>query len=242
MSDIVFRLKMITKLIGQVNMRNKIMQKNKKQYYKIGIISFFLFLTLMFVIKYYYTGSDIPYFDSFFQRLFYPFQENKQAINIAIYIIDYFGGSIGVILCTIIIALLFFLVKDRVGALWLSIISIVTFLVNTIFNNFVGRIRPSSERLAYFATEWGMSFPSGHSAFITIIIGSLLLIFIQKKYPKIWVIVWLIFGVSLIALTMFSCIITGLYYPSDTIGGLFLGVTGVCLTFPIFQWLHYSQD
>lgn len=211
-----------------------------KQYYKIGITSFFIFFVLMLVIKYYYTGCGIPYFDSFFQEILYPLQEDKRAINLTIYIMTYFGGSLGIILCITIIAFLFFLVKNRAGAIWLSLISVIAFMANIITNHFVGRIRPSSQRFSYFSTEWGMSFPSGHSAFITIVIGSLLLIFIQSNYSKIWKIILGILGVSLIVLTIFSCIITGLHYPSDTIGGLFLGISVIYLTFPMFLWLRRS--
>lgn len=40
-------------------------------------------------------------------------------------------------------------------------------------------------------------------------------------------------------LTMFSRVLLGVHYPSDTLGGLLWGLSVICLTYPTY--LHYKK-
>lgn len=137
-------------------------------------------------------------------------------------IVTLFGSFFGLFLS---FALIF--VKNKKLALALA----VTFVVASVFNHFlkalIGRARPfdTNSDIINYGNEDGYSMPSGHSLcggmFATFLIYNL---FCSNK--NIWTrtLGTLAYG-SLAMLISFSRMVLGVHYLTDTIAGLFLGIS-----------------
>jgi undecaprenyl-diphosphatase len=113
--------------------------------------------------------------------------------------------------------------------------AIVSFVLNNeILKLLIDRDRPTLFRLPGFENQTGASYASGHSLFATVVLGALLFIvltYISKRWLK--VLLWII-AIVLSVAVMYSRIYVGVHYPSDTIGGLLLGIAFLGFTYPSF--------
>ena len=124
------------------------------------------------------------------------------------------------------------------GNLTLAGILIVT------FKNIYQRPRPE---ILHLVEEKGFSFPSGHSLAVTIMVGTLIVIFSQRIKDQLWKrIVQILLGLYLVSL-LISRVYLGVHYPSDVLASLCLGLGILFIEFPFydklrFQWRFTSKQ
>ncbi len=116
---------------------------------------------------------------------------------------------------------------------------------SSLFKELIGRPRPSPDLITVFSPPDTSSFPSGHSFFVIIVLGLLAYYTVTRLRCKSARIAVLIILVVLILLVGISRIYLGAHWPSDIIGGYFIG--GVFLTILIWIdqiWIykHYNTS
>ncbi len=130
--------------------------------------------------------------------------------------ITHFGDTLSIIL---VVAVFLLLTRNQDGLL-LTISAVSSALVNTLVKHLFVRARPSHLRLI---KQGGYSFPSGHAMISICVYGFLLyLVFlrVENKYVKYTLMT--ILAILIISIGI-SRIYVGVHYPSDVIGGYFLG-------------------
>lgn len=209
----------------------------KKTSYSLAGIASLLFLLLAVLIKTEHTHSPSA-FDQSLQNFAYGLQSNAGLVKFFSDFTNIFGDKGGFITAAVVVLVLFFLLKERLGAIWFGLLTIVSTLVNTVVKDLVGRVRPDSHRIAAFAHEAGQSFASGHSLFATILFGSLFLIFVVKMKSAGMKSLFAVLALLLTLLVMFSRIFVGVHYPTDTLGGLLEGLAFLGFSYPYFAKKH----
>lgn len=148
------------------------------------------------------------------------------------------GNTSTITTLTIILFLILLIAKRPLDASFLAIVMIFANLSNWILKNIVQRPRPSVKHLIYAG---GFSFPSGHSvgsaAFCSVLILFILL-YLKKKWLKIFLIIVLLCFPLLIGYTR---IFLHVHYPSDVLGGFLEAATYFFLTLSIFQYLSHLK-
>lgn len=205
---------------------------SKKLYYSTGIVALLLFLILTFYVKSSFTSSPIPWLDNATANFLTSLQNNQFLVSLSSIFAKYLGDFMGLIVAAVIFILLLFF-KQSKGALWMIGLIIVGVGGNTLIKSFVGRERPDIHRLTAFANESGKSFASGHSVFTTLLFGSLFFILAQKISRRFVKTLLGILAVLLIFAVMASRVLIGVHYPSDTLGGLLLGIFLLFITYPL---------
>lgn len=220
--------------LKQIRMEKRGLRMNKKLSYTVGVISLILFLILALIVKMKYMHGPIPVLDLAVQKFAGDLQGVSWLVALASLIATLLGDAGGAVVGLIIIVALYFVFKQRVAAIWLAFNIVIAVGGNTVLKILIGRVRPETYRLPAFAHESGMSFASGHSVFATILFGTLFLIIVQTVRSQSAKVISGILAVGLIGLTMFSRVLIGVHYPSDTIGGLLIGITVLALTYPTY--------
>ena len=117
------------------------------------------------------------------------------------------------------------------GNLTLAGILIVT------FKNIYQRPRPE---ILHLVEEKGFSFPSGHSLAVTIMVGTLIVIFSQRIKNQLWKrIVQILLGFYLLSVLV-SRVYLGVHYPSDVLASLSLGLGILFIEFPFYDKLRFQ--
>lgn len=208
--------------------------KNKNSYYLTGAIGLILFVLLTIIVKVNYTQAPIPWLDPTLQVWAYHLQSNHFLVTLSGLLATFLGDKIGAVLGLIIMAIIFFGFKERISAIWLALVAGISVGGNTVIKLLIGRDRPTTYRLADYAHESGKSFASGHSTFATILFLCLAFIIIQKVKNNGLKAVTFVIAALLIALTMFSRVLIGVHYPSDTMAGMLWGLSVVMLSYPLY--------
>ena len=143
------------------------------------------------------------------------------------------GDTSTVIILTVGLALvLWFLLKNKVAAIWLVINSaIIQGAGNTALKFIFNRPRPSGEHLV---AAGGTSFPSGHSMGSMLLYGTLILLlprFIKNR--TVCLISQIGLGI-IILLVGTSRIYLGVHYPTDVLGGFLMGFAWLSFSYPRF--------
>ena len=117
------------------------------------------------------------------------------------------------------------------GNLTLAGILIVT------FKNIYQRPRPE---ILHLVEEKGFSFPSGHSLAVTIMVGTLIVIFSQRIKDQLWKrIVQILLGLYLVSV-LISRVYLGVHYPSDVLASLCVGLGILFIEFPFYDKLRFQ--
>ena len=117
------------------------------------------------------------------------------------------------------------------GNLTLAGILIVT------FKNIYQRPRPE---ILHLVEEKGFSFPSGHSLAVTIMVGTLIVIFSQRIKDQLWKrIVQILLGFYLLSVLV-SRVYLGVHYPSDVLASLCVGLGVLFIEFPFYDKLRFQ--
>jgi undecaprenyl-diphosphatase len=212
---------------------------HKRTSYSIASIAILLFLALTITVKTAFTHTPLTFgawkFDLSIQNQALAAHSNGFLLWTLPKYTQVFGDTGGVITAIVIALALFFIFRQKIGAIWFAILAIVSLLLNNeIVKPLISRARPTLFRLPGFENQPDASYASGHSLFATILIASLLFI-ILPHISKLWlkILLWLVAFVLIFAV-MYSRIFVGVHYPSDTIGGFLLGVAFIGFTYPSF--------
>ena len=207
--------------------------KDKQTYFTKGSSALLLFVIIGYMVKFYpemlvnfdqpiqtAIRGDLP---EFLTLLF-------RAIT---HLID-----IPIIITWVLIVAFFFYRKQwkmesflMLGNLALAGILIVT------FKNIYQRPRPE---ILHLVDEKGFSFPSGHSLAVTIMVGTLIVIFSQRIKDKLWKrIVQILLGFYLLSVLV-SRVYLGVHYPSDVLASLCVGLGVLFIEFPFYDKLRFQ--
>lgn len=125
----------------------------------------------------------------------------------------------------------------------LSVALIATFIIGSILNrilkSIIGRERPFEiyTDIANYGNEDGLSFPSGHSLCAGIY-ATFLFYTLLKSTKNKWTITLGGISLSLLALLIaFSRMVLGVHYLTDTIAGIFLGISFAFIGILLYNYL-----
>ena len=105
------------------------------------------------------------------------------------------------------------------------------------FKNIYQRPRPE---ILHLVEEKGFSFPSGHSLAVTIMVGTLIVIFSQRIKAKLWKrIVQILLGFYLLSVLV-SRVYLGVHYPSDVLASFCIGLGVLFIEFPFYDKLRFQ--
>lgn len=146
-------------------------------------------------------------------------------------------GNIRLIIAfTIIICVLLFMKKHYTAGLWFGgTILFGAAVITKVLKGFFDRERPQIHQIIEKTTE---SFPSGHATGTTVFFMSLIIacIFFLNRGTLRKTLIWT-FGL-IIAFILYSRIYLGVHYPTDVIGGFFLGTASSCISAGLYLYLE----
>ena len=207
--------------------------KNKQTFLMKGSFALLLFVIIGYVVK-------------FYPEMLINFDQPIQTVirgNLSDYLTIFFKAithliDIPVIITWVLIVAFIFYCKQwkiesffMLGNLTFAGILIVT------FKNIYQRPRPE---ILHLVEEKGFSFPSGHSLAVTIMVGTLIVIFSQRIKNQVWrKVVQIGLGIYLVSVLV-SRIYLGVHYPSDVIASLCMGLGVLFMEFPYYDKLRFQ--
>lgn len=207
--------------------------KNKQTFLMKGSFALLLFVIIGYVVKFYpemlvnfdqtvqtTIRGDLPdYLTMFFKAI-------THLIDIPV-----------IITWVLIVTFIFYCKQWKIESfLMLGNLTLAGILIVT-FKNIYQRPRPE---ILHLVEEKGFSFPSGHSLAVTIMIGTLIVIFSQRIKNQVWrKVVQIGLGIFLVSVLV-SRIYLGVHYPSDVIASLCMGLGVLFMEFPYYDKLRFQ--
>ena len=179
----------------------------------ISLISFGLFLiVLIFVLKY-----DNLVIDNYIINLF---KYKNNLLTNFMKVITLFGSVYVIVPCCII---LLFALKNKKNKILMTSNLVIITLLNQLLKRVFRRLRPINGIIS----EFGYSFPSGHSMVSMAFYGFLIYLLYKSnfKYKNIFICLLIV----LILLIGISRIYLGVHYPTDVFGGFLLSISYLLL-------------
>ena len=207
--------------------------KDKQTYLTKGSFALLLFVILGYVVKF-YPEQLIPFDTSIQTAIRGDLPASLTFLfRIITHLID-----IPVIITWVLIASFIFYRKQwkmesffMLGNLALAGLLIVT------LKNIYQRPRPE---ILHLVEEKGFSFPSGHSLAVTIMVGTLIVIFSQRIKNQDWrKVVQILLGFYILSVLV-SRVYLGIHYPSDVLASLCLGLGILFIEFPFYDKLRFQ--
>lgn len=207
--------------------------KDKQTYFTKGSFALLLFVIIGYMVKFYpemlvnfdqpiqtAIRGDLPEF------LTLLFRAITHLIDIPI-----------IITWVLIVAFIFYRKQWKMESfLMLGNLALAGVLIVT-FKNIYQRPRPE---ILHLVDEKGFSFPSGHSLAVTIMVGTLIVIFSQRINDKLWKrIVQILLGFYLLSVLV-SRVYLGVHYPSDVLASLCVGLGVLFIEFPFYDKLRFQ--
>lgn len=207
--------------------------KNKQTFLMKGSFALLLFVIIGYVVKFYpemlinfdqpiqtVIRGDLPdYLTIFFKAI-------THLIDIPV-----------IITWVLIVAFIFYCKQWKIESFFmLGNLTFAGILIVT-FKNIYQRPRPE---ILHLVEEKGFSFPSGHSLAVTIMVGTLIVIFSQRIKNQVWrKVVQIGLGIFLVSVLV-SRIYLGVHYPSDVIASLCMGLGVLFMEFPYYDKLRFQ--
>ena len=207
--------------------------KDKQTYLTKGSFALLLFVILGYIVKFYpnmLIGFDQPIQTAIRgdlpASLTFLFRTITHLIDIPV-----------IITWVLIVAFIFYRKQWKLESyLMLGNLALAGILIVT-FKNIYQRPRPE---ILHLVEEKGFSFPSGHSLAVTIMVGTLIVIFSQRIKDQLWKrIVQILLGLYLVSL-LISRVYLGVHYPSDVLASLSLGLGILFIEFPFYDKLRFQ--
>ena len=207
--------------------------KNKQTYLMKGSFALLLFVILGYIVKFYsemLAGFDQPIQTAIRGDL-------PDALTFLFRIITHLIDIPVIITWVLIVALIFYRKQWKMESyLMLGNLALAGILIVT-FKNIYQRPRPE---ILHLVEEKGFSFPSGHSLAVTIMVGTLIVIFSQRIMNSTWrKVVQIGLGIYLVSVLV-SRIYLGVHYPSDVIASLCVGLGVLFMEFPFYDKLRFQ--
>ena len=207
--------------------------KNKQTYLLKGSFALLLFVILGYIVKFYsemLAGFDQPIQTAIRGDL-------PDALTFLFRIITHLIDIPVIITWVLIVALIFYRKQWKMESyLMLGNLALAGILIVT-FKNIYQRPRPE---ILHLVEEKSFSFPSGHSLAVTIMVGTLIVIFSQRIMNSTWrKVVQIGLGIYLVSVLV-SRIYLGVHYPSDVLASLCVGLGVLFMEFPFYDKLRFQ--
>ena len=207
--------------------------KNKQTYLMKGSFALLLFVILGYIVKFYpemLAGFDQPIQTAIRGDL-------PDALTFLFRIITHLIDIPVIVTWVLIVALIFYRKQWKMESyLMLGNLALAGILIVT-FKNIYQRPRPE---ILHLVEEKGFSFPSGHSLAVTIMVGTLIVIFSQRIMNSTWrKVVQIGLGIYLVSVLV-SRIYLGVHYPSDVLASLCVGLGVLFMEFPFYDKLRFQ--
>ena len=207
--------------------------KDKQTYLTKGSFALLLFVILGYIVKFYpdmLIGFDQPIQTAIRgdlpASLTFLFRTITHLIDIPV-----------IITWVLIVAFIFYRKQWKLESyLMLGNLALAGILIVT-FKNIYQRPRPE---ILHLVEEKGFSFPSGHSLAVTIMVGTLIVIFSQRIKDQLWKrIVQILLEFYLLSVLV-SRVYLGVHYPSDVLASLCVGLGALFIEFPFYDKLRFQ--
>lgn len=207
--------------------------KDKQTYLTKGSFALLLFVILGYVVKFYpdmLIGFDQPIQTAIRGDL-------PDFLTILFRTITHLIDIPVIITWVLIVAFIFYRKQWKLESyLMLGNLTLAGILIVT-FKNIYQRPRPE---ILHLVEEKGFSFPSGHSLAVTIMVGTLIVIFSQRIKDQLWKrIVQILLGFYLLSVLV-SRVYLGVHYPSDVLASLCVGLGVLFIEFPFYDKLRFQ--
>lgn len=207
--------------------------KDKQTYLTKGSFALLLFVILGYIVKFY--PEMLVGFDQPIQTVIRGDLPNY--LTILFRAITYLIDIPVIITWVLLVAFIFYRKQWKMESfLMLGNLALAGLLIVT-FKNIYQRPRPE---ILHLVEEKGFSFPSGHSLAVTIMVGTLIVIFSQRIKDKLWKrIVQILLGFYLLSVLV-SRVYLGVHYPSDVLASLCVGLGVLFIEFPFYDKLRFQ--
>ena len=207
--------------------------KDKQTYLTKGSFALLLFVILGYIVKFYpdmLIGFDQPIQTAIRGDL-------PDFLTILFRTITHLIDIPVIITWVLIVAFIFYRKQWKMESyLMLGNLTLAGILIVT-FKNIYQRPRPE---ILHLVEEKGFSFPSGHSLAVTIMVGTLIVIFSQRIKDQLWKrIVQILLGFYLLSVLV-SRVYLGVHYPSDVLASLCVGLGVLFIEFPFYDKLRFQ--
>ena len=207
--------------------------KNKQTFLMKGSFALLLFVIIGYVVKFY--PEMLINFDQPIQTVI---RGNlPDYLTILFKAITHLIDIPVIITWVLIVAFIFYCKQWKIESFFmLGNLTFAGILIVT-FKNIYQRPRPE---ILHLVEEKGFSFPSGHSLAVTIMVGTLIVIFSQRIKNQVWrKVVQIGLGIFLVSVLV-SRIYLGVHYPSDVIASLCMGLGVLFMEFPYYDKLRFQ--
>ena len=207
--------------------------KDKQTYLTKGSFALLLFVILGYVVKF-YPEQLIP-FDTSIQTAIRG--DLPATLTVLFRTITHLIDIPVIITWVLIVAFIFYRKQWKLESyLMLGNLTLAGILIVTL-KNIYQRPRPE---ILHLVEEKGFSFPSGHSLAVTIMVGTLIVIFSQRIKDQLWKrIVQILLGLYLVSV-LISRVYLGVHYPSDVLASLCVGLGVLFIEFPFYDKLRFQ--
>lgn len=207
--------------------------KDKQTYLTKGSFALLLFVILGYIVKFYpdmLIGFDQPIQTAIRGDL-------PDFLTILFRTITHLIDIPVIITWVLIVAFIFYRKQWKLESyLMLGNLTLAGILIVT-FKNIYQRPRPE---ILHLVEEKGFSFPSGHSLAVTIMAGTLIVIFSQRIKDQLWKrIVQILLEFYLLSVLV-SRVYLGVHYPSDVLASLCVGLGVLFIEFPFYDKLRFQ--
>lgn len=207
--------------------------KDKQIYLTKGSVALLLFVILGYIVKFYpemLVGFDQPIQTAIRGDL-------PDYLTILFRAITHLIDIPVIITWVLLVAFIFYRKQWKMESfLMLENLTLAGLLIVT-FKNIYQRPRPE---ILHLVEEKGFSFPSGHSLAVTLMVGSLIVIFSQRIKNQLWKrIIQILLGFYLLSVLV-SRVYLGVHYPSDVLASLCVGLGVLFIEFPFYDKLCFQ--
>ena len=207
--------------------------KDKQTFMMKGSFALLLFVILGYVVKFY--PEQLKTLDSSVQTAIRG--DLPETLTLLFRAITHLIDIPVIISWVLIVAFIFYRKQWKMESyLMLGNLALAGILIVT-FKNIYQRPRPE---ILHLVEEKGFSFPSGHSLAVTIMVGTLIVIFSQRIKNTVWrKIVQILLSLYIVSVLV-SRIYLGVHYPSDVIASLCVGLGVLFMEFPFYDKLRFQ--
>lgn len=207
--------------------------KDKQTYFTKGSFALLLFVIIGYMVKFY--PEMLVNFDQPIQTAIRG--DLPEFLTLLFRAITHLIDIPVIITWVLLVAFVFYRKQWKMESfLMLGNLTLAGLLIVT-FKNIYQRPRPE---ILHLVEEKGFSFPSGHSLAVTIMVGTLIVIFSQRIKDKLCKrIVQVLLGFYLLSVLV-SRVYLGVHYPSDVLASLCVGLGVLFIEFPFYDKLRFQ--
>lgn len=204
----------------------------KKKNIIISIISFIIFICMMFLVL---IKKELLLDTLIIDKVY---SLRNDLLTSIFKVITFLGDSKLIILLTLLLTIYFIVIKkNKFNGILTFVNTANTAIINQVIKHIIRRPRPVN----IIVNEDGYSFPSGHSM-MSICFYALIIYFIwQTNMKKSTKIVLTVILSLLVLLIGFTRIYLGAHYPSDIISGYLITIAYMVLYIPLYKKLYKNN-